>query len=186
MPPACPSLLQSSPGTWLQLHEGGLHWRFSTSRGRDGLFGHLGESPPPTRSAPPHTHPVYLPEGHARDLPPYPGAPRCQGLAAPTQRRPEPHSNPTPPHPRRIWVRSGERFTPSTPDIFPRASGRHRNRHAFQGMGPSPGRTNSSASCPSQSKENSPWGPHRLLQGRSRYRTGCLTAPVSATRDSGI
>ena len=51
---------------------------------------------------------------------------------------------------------------------------------------PLSGRTHSRAPCPSQRKENSPRGSRRLLRDRSRYRTGRLAAPVSATPDSGI
>ena len=51
---------------------------------------------------------------------------------------------------------------------------------------PLSGRTHSRAPCPSQRKENSPRGSRRLLRDRSRYRTGRLAAPISATPDSGI
>lgn len=51
---------------------------------------------------------------------------------------------------------------------------------------PLSGRTHSRAPCPSRRKENSPRGSRRLLRDRSRYRTGRLAAPVSATPDSGI
>ena len=51
---------------------------------------------------------------------------------------------------------------------------------------PLSGRTHSRAPCPSQRKENSPRGSRQLLRDRSRYRTGRLAAPVSATPDSGI
>ena len=51
---------------------------------------------------------------------------------------------------------------------------------------PLSGRTHSRAPCPSQRKENSPRGSRQLLRDRSRYRTGRLAAPISATPDSGI
>lgn len=51
---------------------------------------------------------------------------------------------------------------------------------------PLSGRTHSRAPCPSQRKENSPRGSRRLLRDRSRYRTGRLAAPISATPDSGL
>ena len=51
---------------------------------------------------------------------------------------------------------------------------------------PISGRTHSRAPCPSQRKENSSRGSRQLLRVRSRYRTGRLAAPVSATPGSGI
>ena len=89
----------------------------------------------------------------------------------------------------RIWVRPGARFTPSPPD-FQGPARAHRTppeprrfpRHGPLSRGePIPGRP-----CPSRRKENSPRGSRRLLRDRSRYRTGRLAAPISATPDSGI
>uniref|UniRef100_A0A8U8B221 Uncharacterized protein n=1 Tax=Geospiza parvula TaxID=87175 RepID=A0A8U8B221_GEOPR len=80
----------------------------------------------------------------------------------------------------RIWVRPGARLTPS-PRIFTgqrELTGRRRNRDAFQGAGPSPGRTHSRAPGPSQRKETLPGAP----AGFSGI--GCVTALGASRRPS--
>uniref|UniRef100_A0AAZ3Q0C3 Uncharacterized protein n=1 Tax=Oncorhynchus tshawytscha TaxID=74940 RepID=A0AAZ3Q0C3_ONCTS len=62
----------------------------------------------------------------------------------------------------RIWGYGPARDLHPLPRIFKgqrELTGRRRNRDAFQGLGPSLGRTHSRAPCPSQRKENSPGAP---------------------------
>ncbi|EDL34347.1 mCG50443 [Mus musculus] len=84
----------------------------------------------------------------------------------------------------RIWVRPGD--LQALPRIFKgqrELTGCRRNHDAFQGTCPSLRANPFQGALPfTKKRELSPG----LLRDRSRYRTGRLAAPISATLDLGI